>query len=137
MWAAVVGNIVSFSFKQNYTYKTYFWLSFNIRISGTLNYFLLDVKKDINNGQNWNNLVIPKFSLLHWVLWKWAWRERLYDNDYIKISVFFLFGIWSLEINEYRLDILVRCIWDSTSKTTLQGENSKLSLLNFLKPVTS
>lgn len=51
MWAAVVGNIVSFSFKQNYTYKTYFWLNYNIRIPGTSNYFLLDVRKGINNGQ--------------------------------------------------------------------------------------
>lgn len=88
MWAAVVGNIVSFSFKQNYTSKTYFWLSYNIKISGALNYFLLDIKKGIN-GQI--EIICFFLNLVYDIDFyeKWARRERLYDNNYIIISVFF------------------------------------------------
>lgn len=58
-----MGNMMPFSFKESDAYKTYYFYY-------KLWYLVLHIvlRRKIEAFTTWNNLVIPKFSVLHWLM---------------------------------------------------------------------
>ena len=124
MWAAVIGNMVSFFFQGNYAYKTVISVTdYDIR------YFRLFL--DVKRGLTVNSLKIIwlSLSLVYYIDFYENGQE---EKGFVTMTMLkFQCSAWDLKSwdkNEYRLDFLVRCIWDGTRKTVLQGKT--LSLLN-------